>query len=235
MLVLGIDTTAVAASCAVCEMEADSCKVLMSGTINAKQTHSQTMLPMMESLLKGSAIKLENIDRFAVSAGPGSFTGLRIGISAVKGMAFALNKPCAAVSTLEALAYNLLGQKGIACAVMDARCNQVYNALFRVDGETVTRLTPDRALFLTDLADELNKYSEPIILVGDGAELTYRNINGENITLAPPMLRFQHGESVCLASRNCSDISAKELMPGYLRLPQAERERLEREKKEGQK
>ena len=235
MLVLGIDTTAVAASCAVCDMQEDGCKVLMSGTINAKQTHSQTMLPMLESLLKGSALKLEDVDRFAVSAGPGSFTGLRIGISAVKGMAFALYKPCAAVSTLEALAYNLIGQEGIACAVMDARCNQVYNALFRIDGEIVTRLTPDRALFLPDLAEELKSYNERIILVGDGAELTYKSINGENIVLAPPMLRFQHGESVCLASRNYPDISAKELMPGYLRLPQAERERLEREKKEGQK
>ena len=157
MLVLGIDTTAVAASCAVCEMEADSCKVLMSGTINAKQTHSQTMLPMMESLLKGSAIKLENIDRFAVSAGPGSFTGLRIGISAVKGMAFALNKPCAAVSTLEALAYNLLGQKGIACAVMDARCNQVYNALFKVENGEITRLCDDRALLGNELLEDVKK------------------------------------------------------------------------------
>lgn len=235
MLVLGIDTSAVAASCAVCDMQENGCRVIMSGTINAKQTHSQTMLPMLESLLKGSALKLDDIDRFAVSAGPGSFTGLRIGISAVKGMAFASNKPCAAVSTLEALAYNLMGRKGIACAVMDARCNQVYNALFRIDGESVTRLTADRALFLPDLAEEIKNYNEQIILVGDGAELTYRIINGENITIAPPMLRFQHGESVCLASRNYPDISAKELMPGYLRLPQAERERLEREKKEGQK
>lgn len=235
MLVLGIDTTAVAASCAVCDLAADGGgRVLVSGTINAKQTHSQTMLPMLESLLKGAAIKLSDIERFAVSAGPGSFTGLRIGISAVKGIAFTLDKPCAAVSTLEALAYNLYGQSCIACAVMDARCNQVYNGIFRVENDKITRLTPDRALSLTELEAELKQYSEPIILVGDGAELAHRAVGSESIRLAPPALRFQRGESVCFASRNYPNISAKELMPGYLRLPQAERERLAKEKKEEQ-
>lgn len=226
MLVLGIDTSAVAASCAVCELDENSQKVIVNGSVNAKITHSQTLIPLIENLLSGANISLQQIDLFAVSGGPGSFTGLRIALSAVKGMAFALDKPCVNVSTLEALAYNLVGKNCIACAVMDARCNQLYNALFRVEGTTISRITEDRALFIPELAAELDAYNEEIVFVGDGAELAYKNIKKDNIVIAPPLLRYQKGESVCFASENKEQISPKELIPVYLRLPQAERERM---------
>lgn len=225
MRILGIDTSAGAASCAVCET-GESRKVLASGYINTRLNHSQTLVPLMENMLKSAEIGIESIDALAVSNGPGSFTGLRIGVSAIKGIAFAAEKPCIAVSSLEAMAYNCLLHKGVVCAVMDARCNQVYNALFRVEKGIVTRLCEDRALFIPDLAEELKSVSEEILLVGDGADLTHKTINGENVTLAPPLLRYQNAVSVCFAAEKGREISAKELMPSYLRLPQAERERL---------
>ena len=126
MITLGIDSSAVSVGAAVCDGE----KIIADGFINNKITHSQTLMPLVEAIITNAKMTLADIDIFAVSAGPGSFTGLRIGVSAVKGMAYALGKPCKAVSTLDAMAYNLLGTDGIVCAVMDARCDQVYNALF---------------------------------------------------------------------------------------------------------
>lgn len=224
MLVLGIDTSATTAACAV--LDSEQKRILVSGAINKKLTHSQTLMPLMDGLLKSADISFEDIDAFAITNGPGSFTGLRIGISAVKGMAFALNKPCIAISTLEALAYNLLGQDCIACSVMDARCNQVYNAMFLIENNKITRLCEDRALFIEELQSDLENYDSKIIFVGDGAELVYSRIKGDNYQLAETAVRFQSGTSVCLAALNNKEISAKELMPSYLRLPQAERERL---------
>lgn len=222
MLILGIDTSAVTAACGI--FDTQSQQVLVSGSINKKLTHSQTLLPLIEGLLRSGDIRLSDIDAFAVTNGPGSFTGLRIGISAVKGMAFGLSKPCIQVSTLEALAYNLLGHDCIACCVMDARCNQFYNAIFRIENMKLTRLCEDRALFADELADDLKKYEEKIIFVGDGAELAMSKIGGCEI--ASVATRYQSGTSVCLAAENKKHIEAKELMPSYLRLPQAERERL---------
>lgn len=231
MIILGIDTSAIVSSCAICEI-GENPKVIASGSLNTKLTHSQTLIPFMESLLKGADISLSAIDSFAVSAGPGSFTGLRIGISAIKGMAFAQNKPVRAVSTLLGIAHNFTVTDAIICAVMDARCNQVYNALFRVQNGVVMRLCDDRALFIDDLKEELAEYNERIILAGDGADLVYGKINDGLIELAPPALKYQSGTGICFASEQCSDISAEALMPVYLRLPQAERERLAREAKE---
>lgn len=225
MIILGIDTSATVASCAVCEV-GETRKVLASGMVNTKLNHSQTLIPLMENMLKSAEIELDKIDALAVSNGPGSFTGLRIGVSAVKGIAFAANKPCIAVSSLEAMAYNCLMHNGVVCAVMDARCNQVYNALFRIDNGKVERICEDRAMLISELAEELQDYDDEIVLVGDGADLTYKTINGENIKLAPPLLRYQNAASLCFAAENKPLISAKELMPSYLRLPQAERERL---------
>ncbi len=230
MLVLGIDTSAVVSTCAVCEI-GENKKVIASGLINTKLMHSQTLVPFMESLLKNCNTELSQIDAFAVSKGPGSFTGLRIGISAVKGIAYALGKPCIPVSTLLGIAYNFTAFDGIVCACMDARCNQVYNAVFRVTDGTVERLCDDRALFINELAEDLKQYGgEKIILAGDGAELAYKTINDGNIRLAPADLRYQKGTGVCFAAEYCEQIEPKELMPVYLRLPQAERERIAREK-----
>jgi tRNA threonylcarbamoyladenosine biosynthesis protein TsaB len=210
--VLGLDSSAVAASCAI----AENGKILASGFVNMKITHSQTLMPLVESTLKSAGLTLQDIDAFAVSNGPGSFTGLRISISAVKGMAFSTGKPVCGVSTLLALAYNLVGRDCTACCVMDARRGEAYNALFDVKGSIITRLTQDRAISLEDLQAELAQYSN-IVLVGDGAHLV-----GEVCEIT----RWQSAVSVCMAADDF--INAKELMPAYIRKPQAEREREER-------
>lgn len=230
MLILGIDSSAVSVSAAVYET-GDDPRVIAEGTLNNKITHSQTLMPLVDTLLENSKTKLEDIDVFAVSAGPGSFTGLRIGVSAVKGMAFALGKPCREVSTLHAMAYNFLACDGIICAVMDARVNQVYNAIFEVKDGKVTRLCDDRALMIPELKAELDeKYAgRKIMLVGDGAQLCFGKFGGDNIILSPAPQRYQCGTGVCLAAEQYPDISPAALMPKYLRLPQAERERLARE------
>lgn len=228
MLVLGLDASAVAGSCAICELEGEKSRVIAESFVNTKQTHSQTLLPMVEDMLKSSGVKLEQIDRIAVTSGPGSFTGIRIGVSAVKGLCYAMDIPCVGVSTLHALACNLWGfENSLICAVMDARCNQFYNALFRADDNSPKRITPDRAISAEELSKELTAYSDSrIILVGDGAELAQRILSGVNTELAPMGIRLQKAESVCLASIEYEAVSARELLPTYLRLPQAERERL---------
>lgn len=228
MKILGIDTSAVVSACAVCEL-GENPKVIASGTLNTKLTHSQTLAPFLENIIKSAGLELSEIDAFAVSAGPGSFTGLRIGVSVIKGMASALDKPVRSVSTLEAIAHNFTVTDAIVCAVMDARCNQVYNALFRIQNGIVMRLCDDRAIFIEDLKKDLGNYNERIILAGDGADLVYSKIKDGLIELAPPALKYQSGTGVCFAGEHCSDISADALMPVYLRLPQAERERLAKE------
>ena len=232
MKILAIDTSSQAASCALLE---DECPV---GTlyIDAKLTHSQTILPMVENMLSACQQKLDDVDLFAVSNGPGSFTGLRIGTAAVKGMAHALNKPCIGLSTLEGLAYNMVGHSGIVCAVMDARCNQVYTALFDLD-DGMRRITEDLAIPLEELHEILKKQEKNIILVGDGAVLCYNSIMERDIcsvTLAPAHQRLQNAYSVGLAALyNHLDeaAAARELQPSYLRLPQAQRELLKKQQK----
>ena len=235
MLILGIDSSAVSVSAAICEL-GEQPRVIAEGFLNNKITHSQTLMPLVQSLLDNSKTALADIDVFAVSAGPGSFTGLRIGVSAVKGMAYALGKPCREVSTLHAMAYNLPLYDGIICAVMDARVSQVYNALFEVKDGAVTRLCDDRALMIPELKAELDeKYPDrEIMLVGDGTELCFGRFGGGNIILSPAPQRFQNGVGVCLAAEHYPDINAAALMPKYLRLPQAERERIAREKEQKQ-
>ena len=226
MKLLAVDTTAKAAS--VCLASEDG--IIGEFYVNTALTHSQTLMPMLEQLLSSTRIKISDLDAIAVNAGPGSFTGVRIGVAAVKGLAFADNLPCIPVSTLESMAYNCLGDDCIVCAAMDARCSQVYNALFRVKGETVERLCDDRALALTDLKADLHKYCEKIILVGDGAALCAEYLSDSlgNVRLASVNHRIQTASSVALAAReslrNGETVSAEQLMPVYLRLPQAQRE-----------
>ncbi|MEG2597793.1 MAG: tRNA (adenosine(37)-N6)-threonylcarbamoyltransferase complex dimerization subunit type 1 TsaB, partial [Oscillospiraceae bacterium] len=190
---------------------------------------------LCDSLLNAACISLSDIDGFAVSNGPGSFTGLRIGISAIKGMAQGLNRPCIGVSTLEALAYNYRGLFGTICAVMDARCNQVYTATFQINGGDPERLTEDTAISIEALSAQLAERKTPIIFVGDGAFLCYNTLkeNLSDIWLAPPQLRLQDAASVGFVANRLikegnSLLSASELMPKYLRLPQAERELLKK-------
>lgn len=230
MLILGIDSSAVSAGAALC----DGNKVIASAFINNKITHSQTLMPLVENMIANAQLTLADIDVFAVSAGPGSFTGLRIGISAVKGMAYALGKPCRAVSTLHAMAFDHTMFDGIICAAMDARRNQVYNALFESKDGKITRLTEDRAISTGDLKAELEALTaeRKTVLCGDGAELCHASFGdmGGKVVLSPAPLRFQHGTGVCLAAAEYPDISAAALMPTYLRLSQAERERAAKEK-----
>lgn len=232
MKILAMDTSSLAASCAILEEE----RPVSQFYTDARLTHSQTIMPMVQAMLSAAMESLEAVDAFAVSVGPGSFTGLRIGVAAVKGMAQAVNKPCIPVSTLEGLAWNLRGQQGIACAVMDARCGQVYTALFDLEGGAVTRLTEDMAIPLEELAEMLKKQEKNIILVGDGAVLCYNSLVGQQwaaqrIVLAPQRLRLQQAASVGLAacSHRQQAVEAGELAPAYLRLPQAQRELLQKQ------
>ncbi|MGN1194056.1 MAG: tRNA (adenosine(37)-N6)-threonylcarbamoyltransferase complex dimerization subunit type 1 TsaB [Acutalibacteraceae bacterium] len=222
MKILAVDTSAVCASVAITEGE----KIISLCQTNAGLTHSRTLLPMIDAALKNSETDLDSIDFFSVSTGPGSFTGIRIGIAAVKGLCDAKDKRCLPVSTLEGLAFNLLGQNVIACCVMDARCKQVYTALFDIEGENITRLCQDKAVSIEELGKELDKYNKKIVFVGDGAEICYNSLGYE---LAPPVLRFQNAASVAFAAKRQFEkdeksVSSAEVMPVYLRLPQAERE-----------
>lgn len=222
MKLLAIDTSAVSASVAIVE---NGC-VRSLCSVNAGLTHSRTLLPMIDAALKNSETALDDLDCFACAVGPGSFTGIRIGIAALKGLCDGTGKKALGVSTLEGLAYNLLGQDAIACAVMDARCKQVYCALFNVSGNTVTRLTDDAALKIEDLGALLSGYREKkIVFVGDGALLCEQELG---FPAAPPLVRFQNAASVAFAALNGFDeeklIEPQKLLPVYLRLPQAERE-----------
>lgn len=235
MKILAFDSSAVSASVALVE----DGKLLGETYLNVGLTHSATLMPITQQLLQASDCKLEDIDALAVSAGPGSFTGLRIAVSCVKGIAAALDKKCIAVSTLEAMAYNLLptGEYTI-CAVMDARCKQFYNALFKVQNGEITRLCDDRAIMVDKLGEELKNISGDIVLVDDGAALAYSLIGeeNENVKLPSDNQRFQKASSVAAAAikkyNNNETISAAALMPSYLRLSQAERELIAKNKGE---
>ncbi len=220
MKTMAFECSAVSASCCIFE----DGKILGSVYSNVKLTHSQTLLPMAENLLATTKLTLDDIDFFAVANGPGSFTGIRIGISAVKGLAAAKNKPCIPVSTLEAIAKPVQFFKGIVCAVMDARCAQVYNALFSSDGKNIKRLCDDRAIMISELKNDIENCGKNVIIIGDGAEIVYNELNLSNTQLAPSHLRYQNAVGVALASVDKQSVSPQELLPCYLRLPQAERE-----------
>lgn len=224
MLILALDSSAAPASAALLE----DGKILSEFYINTKQTHSQTLMPMVESVLKLTNKTLDDVTCMAVSAGPGSFTGVRIGVSCVKGLSMTRNIPCAGVSTLRAMAENARQLTGIVCAVMDARCGQVYNALFRAESGKLTRLCDDRALPIAELLEECKTFTEKIYLVGDGAELCYKTFAAIRAELLQPQLRFQRASGVAMAAQemieNGQTVTPDTLMPIYLRLPQAERE-----------
>ena len=234
MKIFAVDTSARSASVAIVEEGAIKGEYF----INTMLTHSETLMPMTELLFKSTKCELKDIDVFAVNDGPGSFTGLRIGIAAVKGMAYAVGKPCVGISALESMAYNFSDTDSIICAVMDARCSQVYNALFEVENNNVSRLCQDRALSISELTEELLKLNRKVMLVGDGAQLCYSAMKDtlENVSLAPQNLRFQRASSTALvaikAVNDGKTVSASSLMPKYLRLPQAQRELLAKRNKE---
>ena len=232
MLIFAFETSAKAGSVALM----DDSRLLGESYCNTALTHSQTLLSMGEDLLKSCSFTPQDVTAVAVAAGPGSFTGVRIGVAAAKGFAWARELPCCGVSTLEAMALGLGAWQGYVCPVMDARRSQVYNALFRVEKGCCTRLCEDRAISLEDLGRELQALDGPVFLVGDGSVLCYNTLS-ETIPglVCPPEHRMhQRASGVALAAREIlkrgEAADGASLIPNYLRLSQAERERLEREK-----
>lgn len=228
MKILAIECSEAPASCAVFDDE--SGLTLCESFASVGLTHSRTLMPMVGSMLKNAELDLKSIDRFAVSVGPGSFTGLRIGIAAVKGMALGTGKECVGVSTLHAAALGAVGLKGIICPVMDARCNQVYNALFYCDGASLRRICDDRALMIDELGRDLESKAaeyagEDIIVTGNAADLVMSRLKGvPNLKAAPRHVRSQRASYVAAISSGYESASGDKLLPTYLRLPQAERE-----------
>ncbi len=233
MLTLAIDTTAKVASAALVE----DGKILASFLCNNGNTHTENILPMIDDMLKKCKKSIDDIGLFALANGPGSFTGVRIGASTVKGLAFGRNVPCVEVSTLEALARNLYPINAIICPVMDARRAQVYNALFECDTEGMIRLCPDRAISLDELGRELEARADSAVyLVGDGYEIALDALSKFKINIkeTPITLVDENAVSVALVAKEryargerVSDIS---LSPSYLRMSQAERELKEKQK-----
>lgn len=229
MKILALETSAKSVSVAVWEDD----KVLGSAYQNTGLTHSRTLMPLLDGMLTNSELTLNDMDLIAVAAGPGSFTGLRIGVSAAKGLAWAQDLPCCGVSTLDAMAQNVRHMDGctVICA-MDARRQQVYNALFHVHNGTLERMSPDRAISLEELAAEIKNDGNDKIIVGDGARLCYTYLSEQGIVcrMATPPLIMQNAVGVAQVAWEMAQrgeiVSAHELVPVYLRLSQAERERL---------
>ena len=232
MKILALETSAVTASAAVTEDD----RLLAQSFQNSGLTHSATLMPMVAGLLKNTGLALQDMDVIAVAAGPGSFTGVRIGVAAAKGLAWPEDKPCAPCSTLESMAWQCAHVGGEICAAMDARRNQVYCARFRAEGGALTRLTEDRAMGLDELVAEVRAAAAPQALVGDGAHLVRAALEGQGLpcALMPPHLLYQTAWGVARCAlelaRGGGLISAAAMAPSYHRLSQAERERLERMK-----
>ena len=233
MLILAFETSAKAASVAL----HDGQKLLAESYQNTGMTHSQTLMVMAEDALKQCGKTASDVTAVAVAEGPGSFTGVRIGAAAAKGFAWGREIPCYGISTLEAMAHSLGVFQGYICPVMDARRAQVYNALFYVNHGEITRVAPDRAIALADLGNELKSLSEPVFLVGDGSNLCYNTLLRDVPGLVLPPEHRMHQRAVGVALLAVQAAAAgmtpggAELTPNYLRLSQAEREKLERENK----
>ena len=233
MLILAFETSAKAASVALTE----NGKLLGEAYQNTGLTHSQTLMVMAEDVLKQCGKLAADVEAVAVAEGPGSFTGVRIGVAAAKGFAWGKEIPCYGVSTLEAMAESLGAFDGYVCPCMDARRSQVYNALFLAEGGKLTRITEDRAIALADLKEELKNLPKSVFLVGDGTNLCYNTLKEDvtNLVLPPEHRVHQRAVGVAILAQRMADAglapSGGELNPNYLRLSQAEREKLERNHK----
>ena len=232
MKILTLESSSLSASVCVTE----DTKLLAQSFQNCGLTHSATLLPMIDHVMAASQLTMDDIDAVAAVTGPGSFTGIRIGVSTVKGLAWAADKPCVGVSTLEAMAWHGLAAGGLVCPVMDARRSQVYNALFKVENGRPVRLCEDRPIALSQLAEELRDLNAPAFLIGDGAELAEKYLREQGLacTVAPENLRWQSAWGVAMAAMDKTPGNADALLPVYLRLSQAERERQERLAKEAE-
>ena len=229
MKILAIDSTETTVAAAVAEGR----ELTASVTVNGRLNHSETLLPAIEGIMRSVGLDYGDIDIFACSEGPGSFTGVRIGAATVKGLAFGRGKPCVGVSALHAMAYNFIGYSGIVCPVMDARRSQLYNAVFRINGREIIRLSPDRVITASELAAELSGYpGEPVYFCGGGYDIAREACrDNRNVALTPELMRYQNAFSVALcaldryegaAGGDFTDIS---LSPSYLRPSSAERNR----------
>ncbi len=229
MIILSLDSTEITSTAAL----TDGKRLLGQTVLTVGNTHSETLLPAIENLMKSTGLTYDRVELFACAAGPGSFTGVRIGAATVKGLAFGRNVPCVGVSALEALAYNLIGFDGILCPVMDARRSQLYNALFRCRNGILERLTPDRTIAASELSEELKRYDEAILVNGGGTHILCEAAGGlPSLRPAPELLRYESAYSVALcaltAVENGLDLTDKTdliLAPTYLRPSQAERTR----------
>lgn len=229
MRILAFESSAKAASVALLEDGV----LLAESFVNNGKTHSATLMPMAERILLDCDMTARDLDCIAVAKGPGSFTGVRIGVAAAKGLAWAAEKPCCGVSTLEGMAYQLRHLRGTICPVMDARRSQVYNALFASDGQHLRRITEDRAISIEELKKDLEKSEKPIFLVGDGSRLCYNTLDQGLTLVYPPLhLEMQRASGVAMAAEvlvaQGHTETPEQLTPNYLRLSQAERERLAR-------
>ena len=234
MKILGIDSSGLVASAAI----ADEKNIIAEFTVNNKQTHSQTLLPMIEKVVDMSGIELEQLDAIAIAAGPGSFTGLRIGSATAKGIGLALKKPVVSVPTLEGLAYRVSVFDGIICPIMDARRNQVYTGIYKMDKGNLVCLSEQKAVDIHEIMEELEKYDEKVIFLGDGVEVQRETIEKEfkkEYCFAPIHLSKQSAAAVAVLGdiyfNQGKAEDAAEHKPIYLRKSQAEREREEREAK----
>ncbi|MEE1315470.1 MAG: tRNA (adenosine(37)-N6)-threonylcarbamoyltransferase complex dimerization subunit type 1 TsaB [Faecalimonas sp.] len=231
MRILALDSSGLVATVAILE----DTQTVAEYTVNYKKTHSQTLLPMLDEIVKMTEFDLSTVDAIAVAGGPGSFTGLRIGSATAKGLGLALNKPLVHVPTVDGLAYNLYGNKGLICPIMDARRNQVYTGIYRFEDGAFEVVEAQMAIDLGELIEKLNAYGERVTFLGDGVPV-YREQLEKKLTtdfaFAPAHLNRQRAAAVgALAMRYVAEgktESAAEHQPDYLRLSQAERERAER-------
>ena len=228
MKILALDSSAAVCTAALCDKEKLICEI----TVNTGNTHSETLLPVVEQILKLTDTAVDEIDLFACSVGPGSFTGVRIGAATVKGLAFGKNKACVGISTLDALAENIAMFDGILCPVMDARRDHVYNALYECSGGVITRLCSDRLISVEELDAELSALGRKVYLSGDGYGICEREFTKTTIESVPERLRLESGYSTAMCALkkyNAGEVvSDFELAPIYLRPSQAERERNEK-------
>lgn len=237
MRILALDSSGLVASVAVVEAGQIEEETIAEYTVNYKKTHSQTLLPMLDEVAKMIELDMDTIDAIAVAAGPGSFTGLRIGSATAKGLGLALNKPLIHIPTLEGLAYNLCGTDKIVCPIMDARRGQVYTGIYEFDGRNLVVLEDQMAVSIEELGEKLQNYDREIIFLGDGvpvfkSALVERIMAGRKISFAPAHMNRQRAASVgtlgILYYRARKTQTAAEHKPDYLRVSQAERERKER-------
>ena len=231
MRILALDSSGLVASVAVVEDGAVDDQVIAEYTVNYKKTHSQTLLPMLDEIVKMTELDLHTVDAIAVAGGPGSFTGLRIGSATAKGLGLALEKPLIHIPTLEGLAYNLCGIADVVCPIMDARRNQVYTGIYQMDGDKLQVLEAQMAVEIDELAKKLCTYGKPVIFLGDGVPV-FKPYIEEHIQVphsyAPIHLSQQRAGALgALALQYYHEgkyESAAEHQPDYLRLSQAERE-----------